>query len=277
MRQKRLYILWTALFAVLLAGCNSIQQVLKNNDPMQMYQLGIKYYNQQKWNKASMLFDAASPYFNASDKEDSLAFMNAHCKFKQRDYGAAASALEDFRRKFGRSVFIEDAEGILALSYFYLSPGPKRDQSMTTQALVAVNEFLSHYPDSEQAEKFRSINRELTERLHDKAYLNAYTYYKIGRYKAAIIALKNAVKLYPESRHREEIMYLIVKASSKLAENSVRDKQTDRYLSMLDSYYSFVAEFPESEYLREVERLAQHAKNYLERNKKNEENTKNNK
>ena len=32
--------------------------------------------------------------------------------------------LDDFRRKFGRSVFLEDAEGILALSYFYLAPGP---------------------------------------------------------------------------------------------------------------------------------------------------------
>lgn len=274
MRQKRLYILWTALFAVLSTGCNSVQQVLKNNDPMQMYRLGIKYYDEQKWNKASMLFDAASPYFSGSDKEDSLAFMNAHAKFKQRDYGTAASALEDFRRKFGRSVFIEDAEGILALSYFYLSPGPTRDQAMTTQALVAVNEFISHYPNSAQTDRFREMDRQLTERLHDKAYLNAYTYYKIGRYKAAIIALKNAAKLYPESRHREEIMYLIVKASSKLAENSIRAKQTDRYLSMLDSYYSFVAEFPESEHRRELDRLAQHGKSYLERNKKTEENTK---
>ena len=38
----------------------------------------------------------------------------------------------------------------------------------------------------------------------------------------------------------------------------IRDSllQADRYLSTLDSYYSFVAEFPESHYLKELDRLA---------------------
>ena len=63
-------------------------------------------------------------------------------------------------------------------------------------------------------------------------------------------------------------MYLIVNSGSKLAANSVQDKQADRYLSTLDSYYSFVAEFPESHYLKELDRLAQNAKDFLDRNNK---------
>ena len=112
------------------------------------------------------------------------------------------------------------------------------------------------------------MTAEQTERLHEKAYLNAYTYYKTGKYKSAIVAFKNALKQYPESKRREEIMYLIVKSGSKLADNSVQDKQADRYLSTLDSYYSFVAEFPESHYLKELDRLAQNAKDFLDRNNK---------
>ena len=138
---------------------------------------------------------------------------------------------------------------------------------MTGQALVSINEFLSHYPESERAEDFRKMNEELTQRLHDKAYINAYTYYKIGRYKSAITALKNALKLYPESVHREEIMFLIVDSSYRLASNSVLEKQTDRYLSMLDSYLTFMEEFPESKHAKEVERMAKHARDYLARNK----------
>ena len=53
-----------------------------------------------------------------------------------------------------------------------------------------------------------------------------------------------------------------------VADNSVQDKQADRYLSTLDSYYSFVAEFPESHYLKELDRLAQNAKDFLDRNNK---------
>ena len=142
---------------------------------------------------------------------------------------------------------------------------------MTTQAIVAVNEYLAHYPNSSRSDEFREMDKILTQRLHDKTYLNAYTYYKIGRYKSAIVALKNALKLYPTSSHREEIMYMIVDASYRFANNSIANKQTDRYLSMLDSYLSFKEEFPESKYTQEVDRMAKHARDYLDRNKKDED------
>ena len=268
MRKERLYVLCTVCFAILAAGCNSVQQVLKSGRPDHMYQTALKHYQNQKWSKAAMLFEAAAPYYSGTMQEDSIAFMTAFCKFKTRDYEVATSMLDDFRRKFGRSAFIEDAEGMFALCYYYLSPGPTRDQTMTSQAIIAVNEFMSRYPASDQLENFKSINEELTQRLHDKAYLNAYTYYKIGKYNSAIVALKNALKKYPESTHREEIMYLIVDASYRYASNSIQEKQTDRYLSMLDSYLSFKEEYPESKHIRELERMAKHAKDYLDRNKK---------
>ena len=155
-----------------------------------------------------------------------------------------------------------------AMCFNKLSPGPTRDQTMTGQAIIAVNEFMSRYPESKYIEDFKNIDKELTQRLHDKAYINAYTYYKIGKYKSAIIALKNALRKYPESNHREEIMYLIVDASYRFASNSVEAKQIDRYMSMLDSYYSFIAEYPESTHVKELDRMARHAKDFLDKNKK---------
>lgn len=268
MTKKRLYILFSALFALLNVGCNSVQQVLKSGRPEHMYQIAMEFYQKKKWARASTLFEGARPYYLGTAQEDSIAFMNAFCKFKMREYDVATSLLDDFRRKFDRSVFIEDAEGILALSYFYISPGPTRDQTMTTQALIAVNEFRGRYAKSSRIGEFEKMDSLLIGRLHDKAYLNAYTYYKIGRYKSAIVSLKNALKQYPASLHREEIMYLIVKSASKLAANSVQDKQMDRYLSMLDSYYTFVAEYPESTHIKELDRLAQDAKDFLDRNNK---------
>ena len=65
-----------------------------------------------------------------------------------------------------------------------------------------------------------------------------------------------------------ELMYLIVDSGYRLASNSVIEKQTDRYLDMLDSYLSFREEFPESKYLKELDRMAQHARDYLDRNNK---------
>ena len=252
----------------MLSGCSGMNAVLKSGQPDRIYETALEYYGKEKWQRASTLFEGAQHYYIGTPREDSISFFNARCKFKNRDYDASAQLLDDFRRKFGRSGFIEDAEGMYAMCFYYLSPGPARDQTMTVQALTAIDEFVSRYPQSPQVDNFLSIREELTRRLHEKAYLNAYTYYKIGRYKSAITALKNALKEYPESQRREEIMYLIVDASYRFASNSVASKQTDRYLAMIDSYLSFKEAFPESAHMKEVERMAKHARDYLDSNNK---------
>ena len=268
MKQTFSYVLCGAVLALLLGGCSGINALLKSGKPELIYSKALEYYEIGKWQRASTLFEGVQHYYAGTSREDTISFYNARCKFKNRDYETASALFDDFRRKFGRSAFIKDAEGMYALCFYYLSPAPSRDQTMTGQAIIAINEFISRYPNSDQIENFRKINDELTERLHEKSYINAYTYYKIGRYKSAIVALKNALKQYPDSKHREQIMYLIVDSSYRLASNSVADKQTDRYLAMLDSYLSFKEEYPESKHIKELERMAQHARDYLDRNNK---------
>ncbi len=65
-------------------------------------------------------------------------------------------------------------------------------------------------------------------------------------------------------------MYHIVMSSFKLADNSVAAKQMDRFMSTLDSYYSFVMEYPESKYRKDVDHAADVAKRFIEKNRKEE-------
>ncbi len=256
--------------ALLLGGCSGINALLKSGQPELIYSEAMKNFERGKWQRASTLFEGVQHYYAGTSREDSISFYNAYCKYKDRDYETASTLLDDFRRKFGRSAFIEDAEGMYALCFFYLAPGPSRDQTMTTQAIMAINEFMARYPHSTRIEEFKEINANLNERLHEKAYLNAYTYYKIGRYRSAIVALKNALRKFPSSSHREEIMFLIVDAGYRYASNSIASKQTDRYLDMLDSYLSFKEEFPNSSHIKELDRMAEHARDYLDRNNKDD-------
>ncbi len=272
MKKCWLYALCVVLLSTMVAGCSSIGALLKRGKPEEIYAKALELYQIEKWSKASMLLEAVHHFYVGTPREDSISFYNAHCKYKDRDYETASMLLGDFRRRFGRSAFIEDAEGMYAMCFYYLSPGPTRGQSMTAQAIVAISEFMSRYPQSEKLDEFANIMKELTERLHEKSYMNAYTYYKIGRYKSAITALKNSLKTYPDSRFREEIMYLIVDSGYRFASNSIASKQRDRYLSMMDSYLSFKEEFPESKHIKDVERMAEHARDYLDRNKDNNEN-----
>lgn len=244
----------------------SVHKIIKSADPDLIYSEGLKYYEREKWKQAGDLFEACQAYFVGNMQEDSIAFFAARSRFKERDYVEATTRLDEFRRKYGRSVFIEDSEAMLAMCHYYLSPEPTRDQTITAEAIVAFSEFIERYPNSKRVEAFSSLIKELTERLKEKAYLNAYTYYKIQRYKSAVIALRNALKLYPDTPHREDILYLITVSNYRLAHNSIEEKQGERYLNVIDSYYSFINEFPEAKRRKELERYVKEAKDYLDKN-----------
>lgn len=251
MKKILFYLLGIVALSASLSGCSGINRLIKGGDPEAIYAKGVELYDAGKWSKAITLLQNVENYYSGTSKADTLSFYIARAHFKNRSYDTASELFDTYRRTFGRSPFIEDAEGMYAMCFYYLSPSPQRDQTVTGQAIVAISEFMSRYPDSEKYGQFEQMRNELTGRLHDKEFLNAYTYYKIGKHKSAIVALKNALRKYPETPHREELMYLIVGSGYELAHNSVQRKQTDRYLSMLDSYYTFIAEFPESTHRKE--------------------------
>lgn len=256
-----------AAVAAMFLSCSGLSKVAKSGDPELMYSTALRLYKAEKWTRASDMFDACAGYYIGSEREDSIAFFSARSKFKNRDYHEASENLDEFRRKFGRSLFIEDAEGMFAMCEYYLSPEPSRDQTQTAKAIVTLNTFIERYPNSERVEPFRQIIEELTARLHEKNFLNAYTYFKVQRYKSAVVAFKNALKNYDNTTYREQIMYYIVVSNYRLAHNSVVEKQADRYLAMLDSYYSFIEEFADSKYKKELDRYFKEAKDYIDKNK----------
>jgi outer membrane protein assembly factor BamD len=96
-------------------------------------------------------------------------------------------------------------------------------------------------------------------RIDQKSFESAKLYYKIEDYKAAVYALKNALKENPDNIFREDIMYYIVAASYQYASNSYPEKQRERFLALIDHYYNFVSEFPDSKYRTEVEKMFQKA------------------
>lgn len=256
---------------MLVASCSVVNEAIKSGDPQYAYQQAVMLYDNGKWEKASSLFEACRHIYMGTPREDSLSFYNARCKFKLHSWDEASTLLDEYRRKFGRSPFIEEAEGMYALCHYYMAPPPERDQTMTSQAIIAITEFMSRYPESENYDEFQDMLDNLTDRLMEKSYMNAYTYFKIGRYKAAIVAFKNAMKQYPESPRTEEMMYYATVAAYRLAENSVESKQLDRYLAMLDHYYSFLAEYPESKHIKELERMAKASRNFIDKNRTTED------
>jgi outer membrane protein assembly factor BamD len=81
------------------------------------------------------------------------------------------------------------------------------------------------------------------------------------QYKAATVALNNSLKEYADTKYREEMMFLKLNSLFLYAERSLFIKQKERYQDTLDDYYSFMEEFPESKYSKDVNGI------YLKTNK----------
>ena len=99
--------------------------------------------------------------------------------------------------------------------------------------------------------------------LVEKSYLSARLYYDMNQYKAAVVALNNSLKEYANTKYREEMMFLKLSSMYLYAEKSQPAKQKERYQAALDDYYSFMEEFPKTEYLKDVNTIFQKTNKYL--------------
>lgn len=255
------------LAVLILGGCGMTHKVLKSGDAGLIYDFALERYEVGDWNKAASLFEYISAYYEGTNRDDSVKFFKARSLYKGKNYQAAAQYLDEFRRQYSRSIFLEDAEGMYTLCYYFMAPGSTRDSGMITNAIMVINEFINRYPESAQMDVFVGLKEELISRLHDKSFANAYSYYKTGYYKSAIIAFKNALKEYPESVHREAISYYVVASAYELANKSIESKKEDRYLNMIDSYYTFISAYPESKYRESVDGMLQVANEYIDSKK----------
>lgn len=254
------------LMVFLLASCsNSFNKLRKSSDGEKKYQRALEYFNKGKYNKASILFQDIAPIYGGSTKGDTIMYYYGASLYKLGDFEGSGEMFDDFRRYFPRSPFLEDAEYMYAKGIYFTSPLPERDQTNTARAIAAIHEYLNRYPNSSKKTVLEGNLQELQQKLYDKSMISSRLYYDIGYYNSAITSLKNAIDLYPDSNHRELLSYLIVRSHYMYARNSVSEKQRQRYLSMQDAYYSFMAEYPESRYSKEVEKMQADAKKYLAR------------
>ncbi|MDE7356552.1 MAG: outer membrane protein assembly factor BamD [Rikenellaceae bacterium] len=257
MRFRHIALILTAM--ALLCGCSNYDRLVKGRDYQKQYEEALRYYSIKKDNKAIALFDNIESIFSATDRIDTIKFYKAKANYRMGDYYTAVSLMDDFRKTFSRSPFAEESEYLYAMCYYRLSPNPELDQSNTALAINAFVEYIDRYPESARKQSCIEMIDELQSRIYNKTFMVGQTYYNIGYYNSAIHSFRNTLKHYPEIPQREQILYLLVKANYQYAKASVASKQRERYYNTIDAYYNFVSEYPESDYLPEVERMYKNA------------------
>jgi len=94
----------------------------------------------------------------------------------------------------------------------------------------------------------------------------------MGFYKAAAIAFGSLTDNFPDTKKGDEYKLMVIKSYYLYAENSVEEKQAERYEKVVSECIDFADRFPESKLVTTVNTYKQQSLNNI--NTKNNEQTK---
>ncbi len=236
-------------------GCSKYQKLLKSSDMDLKYEAALAYYDDEKYEKAMPLFEELIPLFRGTERAERVYYCYCYCNYQLNLLYAAAYHFKKFSITYPLSKHAQETLFMYAYSNYLLSPIPTLDATNTNTAINALQLFINTYPENELVDSSNVLMDKLRMKLEEKSYLNAKQYFKIFKYKAAIIALNNTLRDYPETKYAEEIAFLILKSNFLLSGNSIKQKKLERINDTIEAYYNFADSYKESKYLKEAQTI----------------------
>ncbi len=257
-------LLFVLVIIPLLISCSQYQKLLKSTDYELKYTKAMEYYEAEDFMRAATLFNELQSIYRGTDKSEDISFIYAKCLYGLSDFIMAGHYFRQFYKTFPSSDYAEESQFMSAYCYYMVSPKPRLDQTDTYNAINEFQLFINLYPKSPRVEEAERLITELRDKLVYKSYLSAKLYFNLGNYmgnnyQSAVIAAQNSLKEFPDTKYREELSFLILEAKYIQAENSVLAKKEDRMREAIDEYYSFINEFPKSEYMDKAVKIFEHA------------------
>ena len=261
--KNRLLILSLLAF-VAFTSCNDFNRLVKSTDNEMKYEVAVDYYERGDYNHALQLFDLLQASFRNTPKGESITYKTALCYYHQDDYEIAGYYFNRFVQTYPFSRDAEKAAFMQAYCSYLLSPEPGLDQTNTFNAIKQLNSFAERYPNSDSLNCVNQLLTNLNDKLEEKDYNICRLFYRMENYSAAITSFENMLKKYPNTTHREEIIFDMAKTYYDYAENSVAEKQRERYESCIEQCNALSYLYPESKHINDVQNIATKARKKLE-------------
>lgn len=232
-----------------------------------MYRLDYakKYYNDKKYSRAATLFEDVYPLLRATSHGEETLYLLAQSYYHMKDYVTASEYFRVYYTAHPRGEYGELARFYGAYGLYLNSPEPRLDQTDTYKAIQQFQDFLEFYPQTDKRETVQLALFDMQEKLALKELMAARLYYNLGEYilypfpggnySSCVITSQNALRTFPFTKHKEELMYLIFKSKYEIAVKSVDEKKDFRYRDVIDEYFAYVNEFPEGKYAKEITKL----------------------
>lgn len=265
--RKLIYIL---PLVMLFASCSEYTKVMKSRDVDYKFDYAKRAYEQKKYIQASTVLNEIYTPLRGTAKGEEALFLLAMSYYGNQDYTNSNLFFKTYYQRYPKGKFAELSHFYSGYGFYQDSPDPQLDQTYTIKAIEELQNFLEKYPKSEKAKEAQDAIFEMQDKLTLKELQNAQLYYNLGNfmgnnYESAVIVSQNALKDYPYSKYREEFEFLILKSKYQQAKHSVAEKMAERYNDVVDEYYSFVNNYPESRHTGEARTIFKIAEKHARR------------
>lgn len=241
------------LIAVFLLSCSEYNKILKGSDYDLKFEKAKEYYEKNQCYRSLPLLDELTSYFRMTNKGEEVYYYYAKTQYCMGDYYLAGYYYKRFVKNFPQSYRAEECAFNAAICMMRNSPDYYLDQSESYKAIDEFQLFMSKYPNSVWVDSCNTLVKDLRSRLEKKSFEKAKLYYRMEKYRSAVIAFKSALSEFPDTQYKEDIMFLSLKSNYLYAENSVDVKKVERFEETIKSYHNFVDSFRNSNYFREAE------------------------
>jgi outer membrane protein assembly factor BamD len=245
-------------------GCKSeFEKIRASGDTELIYKKAFDYYGQEEYLRAQTLFELIIPAYRGKPELEKVYFDYAYTYYNLSKFILANYYFKNFVSTFPTSKLKEEADFMAAFSDYRLSPGYRLDQTYTLKAIDEFQTFVNTYPGSERVRECNRLIDEMRLKLEKKSFEEARLYYDLRQYQACMVTFENLLRDFPETSSAEQVRYLVAKAAFDLAENSIFEKQEERYKESLQHARDFLDRFKDSPNYREVESIYNTSNNKL--------------
>ena len=256
MKKNLIFSLFLGIGILLTSSCKTgFERIRATGDFDTRYSKAFEYYEGEEYLKAQVLFELIISELRGKVEAEKVYFYYAYTHYHLGQYILASYYFNTFSRTFTNSKFREEADFMAGYSHYELSPSYRLDQSYSQKAIDAFQLFVNTYPTSKRVSECNNLIDEMRKKMEEKAFAEGTLYFDLRQYQSATQSFENLLRDYPETKDAEEVRFMVVKANYLLAQNSIFDKQFERFNKTLKYITSFKSKYPKSKHTKEIKNI----------------------
>ena len=208
-----------------LAGCDTISslnpfdkgetykpEIVTNAPAEEIYNDGLARVQKGDFGGAIKKFSSLDKQYPYSEWSRKGLIMEAYSNYESGAYEEAITASKRYLQSYPNTSDAAYAQYLMASSYYDQIPDITRDQEKSERAILALQELVQRYPNSEYVADAKKKIQVASDQLAGKELEVGRFYLQKRNYAGAINRFRTVVSRYQTTRHVEEALERLTEA-----------------------------------------------------------------